>query len=46
LNAVKNQRTDEYVLDYYKYSNYIDDPTIVAQANEIVAGITDDYEKV
>ncbi len=44
--AAYTERTDAYALDYYKYSAYSDDPAIVAEAQKITAGITDDYEKV
>jgi uncharacterized repeat protein (TIGR02543 family) len=45
LEATKNERTDVYALDFYKTGAYSKDPVIVKQANEIVAGITNEYDK-
>ncbi len=43
--AAYTERTDEYALDYYKYSAYSDDKYIKAEAQKITAGLTTEYEK-
>ncbi|MDF2537148.1 MAG: hypothetical protein K0S76_169 [Herbinix sp.] len=45
LEDTKNERTDAYALDYYKYGPYYDDPLYVKWANKITVGITNEYDK-
>jgi len=46
---IANERTDEYALDYHKHKEILsraDYADIIKAAQDITAGITDDYEKV
>ncbi len=46
---IANERTDEYALDYHKHKEIFSNPKyadIIKTAQDITAGITDDYEKV